>query len=705
MCRALLAFTYWFSADSPGRAVRHRARCSWLLALVLWCGGAGTVTAQAPGPSATPPPVSGSPAQQIRSLSGLAREFVPTVKRVVEGAMLRRYTFLATIFAQLIMLAALLKLQAEKPGATRDFFAHCARFIVLLPLITLGPWLISYLYTLGWQLVSPLRVTLETSAQEFNDSYTRFTMGIFTATDRGGVYQPFPTGTEAIVGVLSDQPSSVRTVNQLLDPAQWDMTKLFSLLNLVRGIISFAEFLLIILSGFLMIAFRLAVPWMLALSLDKALAHEVSYKFARGVVVYTLVYPIVAHIIAIIAFKIGTLGLAIYDGTPMYNVDPQTALLIASPHVDPVFCFGVAIFMMAVAALCLLASPVIAWKIAFGQTFEGVATIASGWMAAIVGSGINFVSARMGASLGNMAERLQVETQAAAGRTTAQADYQAALKTNAAGLHNQLGQLNAQRVGAVMLTQAAAQRDQTNLWAVYRNSVAQVQVTQQAQSGLIEAERAQANRQVQNQTALTQGQAVLQANIANNNNEQGWWTWGTQMTGAVGGAVVAGGAGAGVGSSLGSAASQPGALMTDQQNIELRTGGTISLANENLARTAASNTIYAGARQEVEQQRAAQTQAALGAQYGAQAGAVQVWQGQATQAAQTQAALAGQAATESKGMLDQAARVKWDGAQTTIPMIEAAGLEAASYRRMAQIIGQVTHDMARRVEEMGQYRF
>ena len=228
-------------------------------------------------------------------------ELVPAIKRVVEGAMLRRYTFLATVFAQLVMLAAFIRLQAEKPGATRDFFAQCGRAIIILPLITLGPWLVSYFYTLGYPLVAPLRVPLTASIREFDDSYYRFTMGMFTATDRGGIYQPMPTGREAIIGVLTDRESSVRTVDEMLDPARWDMTKLFTLLNITHGILSFAEFILIVLTGFLMIAFRLAVPWMIAMSIDRSLAHEVSYKFARGVVVFTLVLPILSHILSIIA--------------------------------------------------------------------------------------------------------------------------------------------------------------------------------------------------------------------------------------------------------------------------------------------------------------------------------------------------------------------------------------------------------------------
>jgi hypothetical protein len=653
--------------------------------------------------SAVPTPAAGPP-QQVRDLADIAVRFVPAIKRVVEGAMLRRYTFLATVFAQIIMLVALIKLQGEKPGVTRDFFAQVARFVVILPLVTLGPWLVSYFYSLGYQLVVPLRVPLEASAREFNDSYYRFTMGMFTATDRGGVYQPMPTGTDAIVGVLSDRESSAKTVDQLLDPAKWDMTKLFTGLNITRGIISFATFILVVLTGFLMMAFRLAVPWMIALSLDKSLAHEVSYRFARGVVVYTLVFPIVLHIMQIIAFKIGTLGLAIYDGTPMYNVDPQTAQLIARPDVDPTFCFGVAVFMMAVSALCLVASPVLSWKIAFGQTFEGVATVASGWMAAIVGSGINFVSARVGASLNNMAGRLQVETSATAGLVTARADYNATVKGNAAGLHNQLGQIAANRAGTIMTYDAAAQREQANLLAAYRNSVAGVQISKQAQLGVIEADRSQATRGTSNQAAREQQQALIAGQIGDNNVEQGWWNFGADAAG-VAAAVTTGRSGGGGGPSVSGLAMRPSTLMNESNNIDIQRSGSIGTSSEYLARTARSNDAYAQDREAVETTRVSQTEEALAAQYGVQSGAISAWNAQVNRAADTQALMSGRAATESTAMLDQAAGIKLDGAEDAIARVRASGLQAAEWHRTAQIIGQVSHDITRRIEEMGQYHF
>jgi len=681
--------------------------CCFVLSISIVC--AETVNAQSPTPAplASPAPATGnaSAPAQVRSLGGIAIEFVPAVKRVVEGAMLRRYTFLATVFAQLVMLAAFIRLQAEKPGATRDFFAQCGRAVIILPLITLGPWLVSYLYTLGLPLAAPLRVPLYSSVREFDDSYRRFTLGMFTATDRGGIYQPMPTGTDAIIGVLTDRESSVKTVNEMIDPARWDMTKLFTFLNITRGILSFADFILVVLTGFLMIAFRLAVPWMIAMSIDKSLAHEVSYKFVRGVVVFTLVFPIVAHILSIVAYKIGTLGMAVYDGTPMYNVDPRTAQIIARPDIDPTFAFGIAVFMMAVAALCLVASPVLSWKIAFGQTFEGVATVASGWMAAIVGSGINFVSASIGANLNNMAERLQVGASADAGYTNARADYSATMQTNAAGLHNQLGQINAARTGAVMTNNAAASREQSNLIAVYRNSMSNVAISRDAQIGLVDADRSFSTQGASNQTAREQGQVLLNQQTQSNTNDQSWWTAGTEALGGVLGAASGGTQGANVGTSAGSIASRPGQIVTEGVNIEMQARGGLGMSSDYLSRTANNNRAYAETRTEIEQTRAAGLEGALTEQYQGQSGAVAAWQQNVNAAANTQAGIAGQAARESTGMLNQAAQTKLTGAEQAISTVQNAGLQAAEYHRMAQIINQVTHDMTRRIEEMGQYRF
>ena len=202
----------------PGTA--RRALLVLILCFALFDCAAVVALAQSASPTPTPSAQAAVPQQQVRNLSDIAVRFVPAVKRTVEGAMLKRYTFLAMVFAQIIMLAAFIKLQADRPGATRDFFGQCGRSIIILPLIVLGPWLISYLYTLGGQLVFPLRVPLRAAVRELDDTYYRFTTGMFTTTDRGGLHQPMPPGTAGLLGVLSDRDSPVKPVDQLMHPAQ-----------------------------------------------------------------------------------------------------------------------------------------------------------------------------------------------------------------------------------------------------------------------------------------------------------------------------------------------------------------------------------------------------------------------------------------------------------------------------------------------------
>jgi hypothetical protein len=253
----------------------------------------------------------------------------------------------------------------------------------------------------------------------------------------------------------------------------------------------------------------------------------------------------------------------------------------------------------------------------------------------------------------------------------------------------------------------AAQREQTNLLAAYRNSVTNVQISKQAQLGVIEADRSQATRGASNQAAREQQQALIAGQIGDNNVEQSWWNFGADAAGA-GAAVATGrdGGGAGVGGpSVSGIAMRPSTIMNEGNNVDIQRSGSIGTSSEYLARTARSNDAYAQDREGVETTRASQTEEALAAQYGVQSGAIGVWNAQVNRAADTQARMSGRAATESTAMLNEAAQLKLEGAEESITLVRDAGLQAAEWHRMAQIIGQVSHDITRRIEEMGQYHF
>ena len=79
--------------------------------VVIACVLAAPALAQTPAPS---PETHG-----VERMTEIASNFVPVVKSIVESLMLKRFVWLATIFAQLVMAASFLKLMSEKMGPTK----------------------------------------------------------------------------------------------------------------------------------------------------------------------------------------------------------------------------------------------------------------------------------------------------------------------------------------------------------------------------------------------------------------------------------------------------------------------------------------------------------------------------------------------------------------------------------------------------------
>ncbi|MDQ3684705.1 MAG: hypothetical protein M3430_03780 [Acidobacteriota bacterium] len=702
---------FGMSVESTRRARRIAPRVANSLAasvmlscLVLFCF-ALPVAAQAPAPPTT---------DGVERITEVASNFVPTVKSIVESLMLKRFVWLATIFAQLVMAASFLKLMSEKMGPTKDLFGWIARCLIFLPLIISGPFIVTYLWKVGQVLTNPLDQPTKEIRRSFEERYWAYVEGHFIVDGNGTPYEwiaPTGDGREALVGVLKSDVGTVKTVEEMLSDDKENMPTLFALVSWARGIISFADFLLIIMGGLLMIAFRLAVPWMLAVAIDKSLAHEITYRFARGVIVFTLIFPVVSNIMRIIAYLIGLVGMSAYDRAA-FTVLPNTIQVIpVDPSYNTTFTIAVAGFMMLVSSLCLLASPVISWKIAFGQTFEGVATVASGWMAAVVGSGINLVSAKVGAALNNAAERLTVQSHADAGLINARAETGYTKSVNNIGLQKELTGIGANARLHRTLNNAGAAQQITNVYAGLKQEIMGYEAGRNAQQQNINTDGFQTRAGASVATSREQAQALLNYDTGSRTNEQRWWTLGSEAAGGVAGAAVSARTGGKAsmdgrsGQNIGSIAQRPAEIYAEGANIEQQRDGLVGISNQTLVQSNNNTNAVVEMRRDTEDERFATLSGAATERAGAAVGAVESWRGQANAAAtRYQGEVSGAAQTATSG-LNLAADVKLGESERSIETVRAAGMGAAEYHRMAQILGQITHDMTRRIEEMGQYRF
>jgi hypothetical protein len=143
------------------------------------------------------------------------------------------------------------------------------------------------------------------------------------------------------------------------------MPTVFLILTVARGLLEFADLFLILLSGFIMVALRLA-SFMIAVAIGKKLAHQ-SYAAANV-----------------------PLGLLDFNDS-VFKLDPETMRISSDPTLT-VYPSLVGAAIMLAGALALFFSPYLSYRLASGHVLEGVSTEASGWMASMAASAVEFDS-------------------------------------------------------------------------------------------------------------------------------------------------------------------------------------------------------------------------------------------------------------------------------------------------------------------------
>ncbi|MCP9495678.1 MAG: hypothetical protein MSG64_14625 [Pyrinomonadaceae bacterium MAG19_C2-C3] len=687
-----------------------------LLALIAAFSFTQAARAQGAGASPTRSNVYSSP-DHGATITQTSADFLRDTKNIIEGLLLKRFVWLAAVVAQLVMAASFLKLMSEKMGLTKDFLGWVARCLVFLPLILVGPYMVTYLCKLGQVITTPMRQPVVQVREAFEVRYTHFVNHRVTARD-ALFNTPYSlatpdNGLPTIIGVLNSEGigGTVQSIERVSSDMQGDMKFWVGLFTIARALMKFADFFLVIIGGLLVIAFRLAIPWMICVAVDRSLANEITYRFFRGLIVFTLVFPVVLSITRIIAYSFGMLGLANYEYSS-FSVVPGSLRIEVNPALDPITALATGAFMMLVATLMLVASPVISWRIAFGETFQGVATAASGWIAAVSGTGLTLVSSKLSAALNNSAERLQVDATAAASQNNVRAETEYKNRSAMIGLTKELGGFNARRMLNQSLNNASASQQRTNTLAGLKY-----------EQRTLEAQRVAANQHYQTSgeagvksagvsTMVTQDMADVQFKTQDKLVDEQWnaqkWGVGGSLIGLRAG-MGRGGATAGgltsAGGSLGSTVGQRGVLNVQKGAIEYTRDETIGITNEAMANTINNTNEIVAGQQKIEDVRYGEYKGATAERAGAAMGAIGNWQGQANNAQTVyQNSMSGFAREATTDTIDANAALLGRQEQS-IAMIRLAGIEAAMKRQEAQVITAVTSDITRRIEEMGALRF
>jgi len=341
-------------------------------------------SAQIASPTPSPTPTAASLSIRLERMANHAKNLLPIIRNEIEGPLLPWLENLSLVVAVLVMFAAFARLWRENAGAGVDLFWWFARLGVIFALLGGGPRIIDGMYTTGREIAEGKQVSGGTvyptvlyrfyidQRIAFDHAYQKFTEGAFTVK---GVN--VTSSGVTMLGVLRSDQTSVPGFFDKLDAISTSMPALLDSMNFSRAVISFGDLFLMLLSSFLLIVMRLAAPVMIALAIDRSLAQRVTYPYLWGVVVLTLIWPIVVLIIKSIAYTVGNVAMVLGADSVFYKFDETTMGIIKNG--DPVFTILFAAVTMLIAGISLWVSPYIAYQLSFGGVYETVSQTISGW--------------------------------------------------------------------------------------------------------------------------------------------------------------------------------------------------------------------------------------------------------------------------------------------------------------------------------------
>lgn len=649
-----------------------------------------SVSAQTTPPPITPPSEAGQPSAQIQKLMDLVRELIPYVRRQIERPLLDKFSFIAMILGSIVLLFSFIRVIRENDGASTELYYWFGRAIICMSLFAVAPYIISYLYKAGRTLTIPIEPMIEEKRTAFNDQFYSFVQGHFVIKDQQNVFiQPayLEPGEFGWVGVLTDQESGDGQINGLkaiesaTDLTSWPMPKLFFGLNAARGILQAGEIFLLILSGFVMIGLRLAAPFIVAIAIDKKLSERIAYPFLWGTVVFTLIFPVVRDTLIFIAYTVGSFGLSLYDGTAPYTIDERTAQIIKNNSYDPTLIIILTLVIMLINGLILWLSPYLSYRIATGQIFEAVSSTASGWMAAIVGSAIEFAGLKAGASLQRQAENTQTQHGYQAETTRAKAALDASnLGANSRQISGHANiEGNRQATLAAIAGGAQTARGMAQSSANFTVAATNAQVGDSIRQTWARADQANT------QTGISQSAESVR--IASEARARKQEIWGSATT-----AIPY--AGTGVINPLFS-------------NVAVgnRTRNLNRANNEFSNSTIQNETATATRVQDSQRTYRSDMQTATEAQLEGNISAINAGAGTAAGGANRGATIAKHGVDQAYALELKANQTQFDGTVKAASQIQEGNLEAARLRELSTIITGIARDMDRRIEEGMRQRY
>lgn len=630
--------------------------------------------------------------EQLIEMTRRVEQLIPYIQFEVVSPIAPYFELIAWVMGGLIAMLSLLKVMAEETGAGLGLFKQVARIILVVAMFGTGYSVMDGMRATGGEMAgggengdNPLVRLYKEQRDAFDAGYAKFIENQFMVKVNGSeqAVTPPDNGSEAILSVPYDREGTIRDFDKKMS-GTFSMSNLLWALNGIRSGLEFGDFFLAAVAGVTFLALRILLPFMIMMAIDKGLAHRTSYPYLWGVIVLTLVWPVVATFLRMLAYMSGNIGLALGDPNPVYNWDYATMNAVKNPLSQPVVTIAFAAFFMFVSMVMLWVSPVIAMWITLGKAYEAVSGVVSNATGILTGAAIELFSAQAAAGFQRSADVGMANASADAETTRAEANWQSSnMRAQVTNTKEHAG-IEAGRVAAVGSAQGALTTQLILIGAQASQSHAMLKSdTERSQ------EMARIDRQQGVATTATRAESELHQSAAESHAAK-TELWDRTWNRVTGGAVPF----------LPAATSELGwAANTDRTRgrntaIEHLSSGTIEATN-----LAGNNRIRTQGVYQTEVDRTIDTYA------GAAAGGARAGFAQAVGAYNRAAGISGGGVDRGYRMELGANRTAYDGQIRGAGIMRAAGIEAATNRAIASVISNVGRELSRSIDRAIQFRF
>jgi len=379
---------------------------------------------QQPPPAPAPTPAlqigrSHSLAAQVQLLGQRAHVMMPALS----NQMMRLKGWIeywSYIVMLLITLGSALREWHENNGEGRNLFWWFGRFAVCLMLWGSGTAIIDTLYVAGRDIAGDSRDTDARSRlydfyldqqDRFNQSYNKILNGHLTVKVKGEdefAVQPIDS-TEKILGVMYDQGSTVKDIQNKLNDSSYSLPMMFGLMSFARGMMEVGDVWLVVLAGLLVMAFKALAPLMIAFAVDRKLSQRAVHGYVWGLIVLTLFWPSVSYFLRALAYLAGNFSMAVWDEDQVYAWNPTTLSALRDPFAQPTITIAFSALMMLGAAFALIVSPYFAYAFSMGRVFETISQHATQTASSFVGMAAEAWNSLVGSYVSRQAEGVQIE--------------------------------------------------------------------------------------------------------------------------------------------------------------------------------------------------------------------------------------------------------------------------------------------------------